>query len=33
MANGEVIAKGVEEEIMNNKDVIEVYLGDTYRET
>lgn len=33
MAAGQVIAEGVEEEIMNNKEVIEVYLGDTYRET
>jgi|Deesub1362A_J573_1020465.scaffolds.fasta_scaffold00172_51 branched-chain amino acid transport system ATP-binding protein len=33
MANGRVIAEGVESEIMNNKDVIEVYLGDTYAES
>jgi branched-chain amino acid transport system ATP-binding protein len=33
MASGQVIAQGVEEEIMNNKEVIEVYLGDTYRES
>lgn len=33
MANGEVIAEGIESEIMNNKEVIEVYLGDTYRKS
>ncbi len=33
MASGQVIAQGVEEEIMNNKEVIEVYLGDTYAES
>nr|WP_236609679.1 ABC transporter ATP-binding protein [Archaeoglobus sulfaticallidus] len=29
MANGSVIAEGVEEDIMSNREVIEVYLGDT----
>lgn len=32
MAKGKVFAQGVEEEIMQNKEVIEVYLGDIHEE-
>ncbi len=32
MAKGKVFAQGIEEEIMQNKEVIEVYLGDIHEE-
>lgn len=32
MANGRVIAQGSEKDILSDKEVIEVYLGDTYAE-
>jgi branched-chain amino acid transport system ATP-binding protein len=32
MANGRIIAQGSERDILDNKEVIEVYLGDTYAE-
>lgn len=33
MAKGKVFAQGVEDEIMRNKEVIEVYLGDIHEES
>ncbi|HID43306.1 MAG TPA: ABC transporter ATP-binding protein, partial [Archaeoglobaceae archaeon] len=32
MANGRIIAQGSEKDILTDKEVIEVYLGDTYAE-
>jgi branched-chain amino acid transport system ATP-binding protein len=32
MANGRIIAQGSEKDILSDKEVIEVYLGDTYAE-